>query len=105
MSTRLEHEGIALFDSRRDIGFSTSIPSKQAAKLLEEVGEFIEAVMNDDCDNALMEAGDVAWLLVDMLHVMGSDYLLAVGMHSALDKMKLRLSESLKQQALGENNG
>ena len=72
MSTRLEHEGIKLFDSRRDIGFTTSSKSKQIAKLLEEVGEFIEAAMNDDIDNAVMEAGDVAWLLVDILHVMGA---------------------------------
>lgn len=98
MSTRLEHEGIKLFDSRRDIGFTTSNQSKQIAKLLEEVGEFAEAVMNNDKDNALMEAGDVAWLLVDILHVMGSDYLLAVGMATALDKMKHRLARSLVKE-------
>ena len=95
MSTRLEHEGVKLFDSRRDIGFSTSNQPKQIAKLLEEVGEFIEAAMNNDHENAVMEAGDVAWLLVDILHVMGSDYLLATGMALALDKMKARLAAHL----------
>ncbi len=88
--TRLEEQAIALFDCHRDRSFTTSDPSAQTAKLLEEVGEFIEAVMNGDKQNAVMEAGDVAWLLVDMLNVMGSVYLLAVGMAGALDKLTAR---------------
>ena len=84
--TRLEEQAIALFNCHRDRGFTSSDPARQAAKLLEEVGEFVEAVMNGDKQNAVMEAGDVAWLLIDMLNVLRSDYLLAVGMAASLDK-------------------
>ncbi len=90
MATRLEEQAIALFDCHRDRGFTSSDPAKQAEKLLEEVGEFVGAVMRGDKLNALMEAGDVAWLLVDMLNVMDSDYLLAVGMAGSLDKLTAR---------------
>lgn len=95
MGTRLEKRALVLFDERRDLsrrrgGFTSSDPTKQVEKLLEEVGEFVAAVMRKDSSSALMEAGDVAWLLVDMLHVMGSDYLLAVGMATALDKLEIR---------------
>ena len=90
MGTRLEDQAIKLFDYHRDIGFTTSDPAKQIAKLLEEVGEFVEAVMSGDKSNALMESGDVAWLLVDILNVMDSDYLLAVGMGSSLEKLQKR---------------
>ena len=99
MSTRLENEAIRLFDYHRDRGsFTTSNRAKQVEKLLEEVGEFIGAVMDGDQTNAQMEAGDVAWLLVDMLHVMGSDYLLATGMAMALDKLKQRHDRVTEQQ-------
>ena len=90
MSTRLEHEAIALFNHNRDSGFTTSDVSMQVEKLHEEVGEFVGAVMRDDKRAALMEAGDVAWLLVDILNVLGSDYLLAVGMAGALQKLQER---------------
>ena len=88
--TRLEGQAIRLFDYHRDNGFTSSDPAAQAAKLLEEVGEFIEAIMRSDEEAALMEAGDVAWLLVDMLNVMGSKYLLATGMGCSLDKLQER---------------
>lgn len=87
MSTRLEHQGIKLFDYHRDSGFTISDTAKQIAKLMEEVGEFVEAIMNGDTDEATMEAGDVAWMLVDILHVAKSKYLLATGMGIALDKL------------------
>ena len=85
--TRLEAQAIELFNKHRDKGFTSSDKAKQAKKLLEEVGEFVEAVMNDDKRNAVMEAGDVAWLLVDMLNVMDSEYLLATGMSISLQKL------------------
>jgi NTP pyrophosphatase (non-canonical NTP hydrolase) len=88
--TRLEEQAIALFNCHRDRGFTSSDPARQTEKLLEEVGEFVAAVMRGDKREALMEAGDVAWLLVDMLNVMGSDYLLAVGMAASLDKCTAR---------------
>ena len=88
--TRLEERAILLFESHRDKGFTSSDPAKQTAKLLEEVGEFVEAVMQGDSAYACMEAGDVAWLLVDMLNVMGSDTLLAAGMAVSLDKLHQR---------------
>lgn len=90
MTTRLEMSAIELFDTHRDVGFTTSDPARQVEKLMEEVGEFVAAVMRHDSSEALMEAGDVAWLLVDILNVMGSDYLLAVGMATALEKLKDR---------------
>jgi len=95
--TRLEQEAIKLFDKNRDEhdGFTTSNIPCQVKHLGEEVGEFIEAVMNDDTDNALMEAGDVAWLMVDILNNMqhGKEkYLLAVGMASSLQKLQERWS-------------
>lgn len=88
--TRLEEQATRLFDFHRDHGFTTSDKSKQVAKLMEEVGEFVEAVMNDDGDAAIMEAGDVAWLLVDILNVMDAKYLLATGMGISLDKLLAR---------------
>ena len=63
---------------------------QQIEKLLEEVGEFVAAVMQGNVDDAVMEAGDVAWLLVDILNVMNSKYLLATGMGIALDKLMER---------------
>ena len=100
MSTRLEHDAIRLFDFHRDRGFTTSNKAKQIAKLLEEVGEFVEAVINDDPLEALMEAGDVAWLLVDILHVMKSEYLLSVGMATSLEKLKQR--HAIEEQEQGD---
>ena len=102
MSTRLEHDAIRLFDFHRDTGFTTSNQPQQLAKLLEEVGEFVEAVANNDKANALMEAGDVAWLLVDILKVMGSEYLLAVGMASSLEKLKIRHGSEQQSESRNE---
>ena len=90
MTTRLEHQAIDLFDRHRDVGFTSSDPAKQVSKLLEEVGEFIEAVMAGDKSNAVMESGDVAWLLVDILNVMDCKYTLATGMGIALEKLQER---------------
>ena len=86
--TRLEKRALELFDEHRQSGFTSSDSAKQIEKLLEEVGEFVAAVMRKDSSSALMEAGDVAWILVDILHIMGSDYLLAVGMATALEKLE-----------------
>lgn len=94
MATRLENEAVRLFDAHRDKGFTTSQVPAQLAKLLEEVGEFVEAVAKGDVSEACMEAGDVAWLLVDILNVMGSPYLLAVGMSQALEKLQRRHGEN-----------
>lgn len=89
--TRLEEQAIALFDFHRDNGsFTSSAPGDQIQKLLEEVGEFVGAIVRGDTDNALEEAGDVAWLLVDILNVAGSRYQLAVGMAAVLDKLVQR---------------
>lgn len=99
MATRLETRAITLFDAHRDTGFTSSDPATQIAKLMEEVGEFTAAVMRRDVSEALMEAGDVAWLLVDILHVLGGDYLLAVGMARSLEKLVQRHGE-----AAGEEN-
>ena len=90
MTTRLEKRALELFDEHRRGGFTSSDSTKQVEKLMEEVGEFVAAVMRKDSGSALMEAGDVAWVLVDILHVMGSDYLLAVGMNIALEKLESR---------------
>jgi NTP pyrophosphatase (non-canonical NTP hydrolase) len=90
MSTRLEHRAISFFDYHRSGGFALSKPSALIAKLLEEVGEFAEAVMNEDTEEAAMEAGDVGLILVDILHMMGSDYLLSTGMGIAMDKLEKR---------------
>lgn len=43
--------------------FNTYGKSHQVSKLLEEVGEFIETVMNEDKENIVKEMGDVMVLL------------------------------------------
>lgn len=96
MATRLEVRAIELFNKHRDPGFASSDPAKQIEHLLEEVGEFVAAVMRQDSSEALMEAGDVAWLLVDILNVMDCKYLLAVGMEMSLDKIEARHTETTK---------
>lgn len=62
------------FDSYRDVTpgmtFTTSEISAQVRKLMEEVGEFVETVMDRDPSHALEEAADVAWMMVDIMHVM-----------------------------------
>jgi NTP pyrophosphatase (non-canonical NTP hydrolase) len=89
--TRLEREAIEFFNKHRDIGFTTSSTSELLKKLLEEVGEFVEAVIEDDENrDPVMEAGDIAMLLVDILNVIGSEYSLSVGMDMALEKLKER---------------
>ena len=105
MATRLEERALRLFDYARDTGFTSSDKAKQVSKLLEEVGEFIEAIMNDDPRSALMEAGDVAWLLVDMLNVAGSEYLLAVGMASSLNKLEARHSKLVQELITRDGGG
>lgn len=101
MATRLEHQAIDLFDKHRDAGFTSSDNSAQIRKLMEEVGEFIEAVCNGDLKEMRMEAGDVAWLLVDIIHVRErkvaekcdrdmQHHLLSSGMASALNKLQAR---------------
>lgn len=89
MTTRLEMQAIELFNKHRDIGFTSSDKAAQIKKLMEEVGEFIEAVMNGDKMEATMEAGDVAWLLVDILNVMGANPL-SSGQFAALEKLLAR---------------
>lgn len=98
MATRLETRAITLFDTYRDAGFTSSDPAKQVAKMMEEVGEFTAAVMTRDLPEALMEAGDVAWLLVDILHVLGCEHLLAVGMATSLEKLVQRHGEIAKAE-------
>ena len=81
------------FDQHRDKGyFTSSNPLAQQRKLLEEVGEFIEACLIGDIDAAAMEAGDVAWLIVDMLHVMGSPFTLDQCMEITMTKLQQRHS-------------
>ena len=90
MTTNLEKQAITFFDKHRDCGsFTTSDQANQIRKLSEEVGEFIEAVINKDKANAVMEAGDVAWLLVDILNVLGADQL-STGQFIALEKLHRR---------------
>ncbi|MCG8506196.1 MAG: hypothetical protein MI755_16450 [Sphingomonadales bacterium] len=87
MTTRMEKEAIRHFDHFRDQGYTSSDPADQIEHLLEEVGEFVGAVLKGDELEAVMEAGDVAWLLVDILHVLGSHGSLSAGMAMSLDKL------------------
>lgn len=80
----------AWFDLHRDKTFTSSNPLAQQRKLLEETGEFVEAVLSGDYENSPMEAGDVALILIDMLHVMGSPYTLAQCCQMSLNKLKDR---------------
>lgn len=43
--------------------FNTYGKSHQVSKLLEEVGEFIETVMNEDKENMVQEMADVSVML------------------------------------------
>ena len=43
--------------------FNTYGKSHQTSKLLEEIGEFIETIMNDDKENMVKELADVMVLL------------------------------------------
>lgn len=97
MATRLEVRAVELFDKH----FTSSDPATQIKHLLEEIGEFVAAVMKQDSSEALMEAGDVAWLLVDILHVMDCECLLAVGMSMSLDKLEARYAKAAKAEEGG----
>lgn len=84
MTSIVEERALKLFDKHRDNGFTSSSVSVQVKKLNEEIGEFLERVMEAErarnlgmhleathISNLLDESGDVAWMLVDILHTLG----------------------------------
>ena len=51
--------------------FNTYGKSQQASKLLEEVGEFIETIMNEDKENMVQEIADVLNMLKQFQYYYG----------------------------------
>ena len=74
--------------------FNTYGKSHQVSKLLEEVGEFIETVMNEDKENMVQEMADCMVMLkqfIEYYHIDGNDILRI--MNEKIDRTISRIEE------------
>ena len=74
--------------------FNTYGKSHQVSKLLEEVGEFIETVMNEDKENMVKEIADVMVLLKQFQYYYGiTDEEIIKVMKEKIDRQLERIKE------------
>lgn len=71
--------------------FNTYGKSHQVSKLLEEVGEFIETVMNEDKENMVQEMADVSVMLEQFKAYYKLDS------NNIIDIMKYKIDRQLKR--------
>ena len=74
--------------------FNTYGKSHQVSKLLEEVGEFIETVMNEDKENMVQEMADVSVMLVQFkaYYNLDSNNIIDI-MHQKIDRQLDRIEK------------
>ena len=72
--------------------FNTYGKSHQVSKLLEEVGEFIETVMNEDKENMVQEMADVS-VMLEQFHAYYDldDMHISEVMHQKIDRQLKRI--------------
>ena len=77
--------------------FNTYGKSHQVSKLLEEVGELIETIMNEDKENMVQELADVEVMLLQFkehYHINGNDILKI--MNEKIDRQLNRIDNKNK---------
>ena len=77
--------------------FNTYSKSHQVSKLLEEVGELIETIMNEDKENMVQELADVEVMLLQFkehYHINGNDILKI--MNEKIDRQLNRIDNKNK---------
>lgn len=74
--------------------FNTYGKSHQVSKLLEEVGEFIETVMNEDKENMVQEMADVS-VMLEQFHAYYDldDMHISEIMHQKIDRQLDRIEK------------
>ena len=74
--------------------FNTYGKSQQASKLLEEVGEFIETIMNEDKENMVQEIADVLNMVEQFMYYYDIDIRDVIEIkHQKIDRTISRIEE------------